>query len=70
MLWPDKYPEDTMPEFYPAAVISAAATVQGLEGLVIDAGHLRPPATLDLLLPLTAAAGGPGSTLKKLGSLS
>lgn len=55
-----------MPEFYPAAVISAAATVQGLEGLVFDAGHLRPPATLDLLLPLTAAAGGPGSTLKKL----
>lgn len=45
-------------------IAAAAAGVSGLQSLTISSVGFRLHA--DLLLPLTAAAGGPGSSLKKL----
>lgn len=51
--------------------VAAAATVQGLQSLVFQAGDEHLPYEIeclpaDLLLPLTVAAGGPGSSLRRL----
>lgn len=50
--------------------MAAAATIPGLQSLTVHVEGLQAPAEMsmtdDLLLPLTAAAGGPGSGLKKL----
>lgn len=50
----------------PAAIIAAAAAVHKLQTLSITAGCSQISAQDNLLLPLTAAAGGPSKSLIKL----
>lgn len=49
-----------------AAVTTAAAVITSLQSLTITAPELEVQLSDDMLLPLTAAAGGPGSSLKML----